>query len=1125
MPAAAAVVADPLDEVLERNADAIASYRRRRPVVDIVNVKVWDGTADPRPGEEVRRALLRTWAETSSRLRINVSFGCVLERRGDGELRYFHSSSNNATMLARPTTVVDVEGMETFYQKVARWDLREEATRRRPDTAWKLLAVTNVTFYVYKMLGATRVGRSPRRLPERLLRRRGLLAMTTARNGRRYEDGLCFFRCLAVSLDCRCSGRGTARFECRCAYPDEARALNLYRDFCRATGSTVSWKEFEGVGVADLLLLERLFNLKVLVVRLLPPSTEGEEGSCSEVWRSPKTSGHRLVLHLYEDHFSLVTDLRRMAHCFVCESCEQSFTRYQNYTRHGCSEAEEARRKFVGGGYAPGEGVFEAASRTLGRAVPKRFYPYRMTYDIECYMERSELPESTSSVEYTAVHRLLSISLASNVPGHEKAVCYVNEGRGERDVVSGFVDGLNAVAAKASRLMRSRHGALLDEVRRVEEGREETEREAAGEEGDGASYSPVTDALERWLDVVPVVGFNSQRYDLNVLKPMLVRELMEREEEIRFVVKRENSMTCFETERCRFLDVTNYIAPGFSYEKYLKAYGCRQGKGHFPYEWVDSPERLKETRLPPRRAFDSTLRGTSLSEEDYSYCLRVWEEKGMRTFADFVAWYNNLDTEPMLEALLRQTSVYEERGIDMLKDAVSLPGLSVLWKFGFVEPSQSGPRLFGPRDAHLYTLVKKNLVGGPSIIFHRYHEADVTRLRPADYPGEEGRLCKKLLGVDANALYLYCMMMDMPVGPPRHLTRDPDTGLFEERASSGNSKTAMGWLAWRQKELDDGGGGGRIVHEGNGREVRLGARRLPVDGFDASSNTAYQFHGCFWHGHPCDTNEGVETHPVRAKPMRELLEETRRNEEYVRRLGYRLVVVWECEWRRRVNEEGRIKGFLRRFFVEHYPPSRSRFSEAALLEAVENDSFFGLVECDIRTPDDLKGRFSEMAPVFKHASVGREHTEGCMRRWLEREDKLTRPQPTLIGSTRGERVLLLSRLLRWYLAHGLVVDVVHQAVEFQPAATFRAFGESVSEARRRGDVDPDQQLLATTSKLAGNSAYGKTITNKDRHRQTSYTLGHREASSRLSSASFESMTELDEDGLYEIRTFKRKVSL
>ena len=50
----------------------------------------------------------------------------------------------------------------------------------------------------------------------------------------------------------------------------------------------------------------------------------------------------------------------------------------------------------------------------------------------------------------------------------------------------------------------------------------------------------------------------------------------------------------------------------------------------------------------------------------------------MCTFADWLRYYNNLDVTPGLEALERMRAFYTDKGIDILKDAVSIPGVSLL---------------------------------------------------------------------------------------------------------------------------------------------------------------------------------------------------------------------------------------------------------------------------------------------------------------------------------------------------------------------------------------------------------------------------------------------------------------
>ena len=44
--------------------------------------------------------------------------------------------------------------------------------------------------------------------------------------------------------------------------------------------------------------------------------------------------------------------------------------------------------------------------------------------------------------------------------------------------------------------------------------------------------------------------------------------------------------------------MVNYLAPGYSYDEYLKAYGCEIEIGHFPYEYMDDLLKLDDRALP-----------------------------------------------------------------------------------------------------------------------------------------------------------------------------------------------------------------------------------------------------------------------------------------------------------------------------------------------------------------------------------------------------------------------------------------------------------------------------------------------------------------------------------------------
>ena len=304
---------------------------------------------------------------------------------------------------------------------------------------------------------------------------------------------------------------------------------------------------------------------------------------------------------------------------------------------------------------------------------------------------------------------------------------------------------------------------------------------------------------------------------------------------------------------------------------------------------------------------------------------------------------------------------------------------------------------------------------------------------------------------------------------------------------------AHGWLEWVARER-----GENICHFKNGGEVRLGARALPVDGFGVSTSTAYQFHGCFWHGHPCAKTAGVVNHPHTGKAMEELYRETLEKDTYVSSLGYGLVVMWECQWERKVRGSKDIKAFLSVLFhcVYHVQqPTTPSFATA--VSNIRSGRFFGLVECDISVPSHLHAKFSKMAPIFKNVEVGREHLGDRLLCLARQRCYLSRPSRMLVGALKGEQILLFSELARWYLQHGLVITRIYQLLQYKRGKPFQSFGESVSAARREGDSDTAKSVIADTATLVGNSCFGKTIVDKDRHRGVLYVDGHAAASKCL----------------------------
>ena len=165
-----------------------------------------------------------------------------------------------------------------------------------------------------------------------------------------------------------------------------------------------------------------------------------------------------------------------------------------------------------------------------------------------------------------------------------------------------------------------------------------------------------------------------------------------------------------------------------------------------------------------------------------------------------------------------------------------------------------------------------------------------------------------------------------------------------------------------------------------------------------------------------------------------------------------------------------------------------------------------------------------MCPIFKNKNISRDDIGDFMRTYAAEENHVMKqPRRNLIGSMFGEKILLATPLLKWYLEHGLEVTRVYQVLEYTPSPCFKPFGDAVSDARRAGDADPSKVIIADTSKLTGNSGYGKTIINKERHRQVEY-CDDDEVPELVKSPFFRQLNTIDQN-TYEVESSKKKIKM
>ena len=206
--------------------------------------------------------------------------------------------------------------------------------------------------------------------------------------------------------------------------------------------------------------------------------------------------------------------------------------------------------------------------------------------------------------------------------------------------------------------------------------------------------------------------------------------------------------------------------------------------------------------------------------------------------------------------------------------------------------------------------------------------------------------------------------------------------------------------------------------------------------------------------------------------MEDLRNKTQEITDYLRKeVGVPVIEMWECQWKATKKESPEIREFIKRknFNLKSALIGMKNINKDLILDKVISGDLFGLIQCSIKVPDELKEYFADMPPIFKNVEITINDIGEHMNKYCEEYGLMKQPRRQLIGSYFGDEILLATPLLKWYLSHGLVVTDVQQVIEYRPQRCFKDFGDRVTAARRKGDLNKDSSILADSYKLLGNS--------------------------------------------------------
>ena len=174
----------------------------------------------------------------------------------------------------------------------------------------------------------------------------------------------------------------------------------------------------------------------------------------------------------------------------------------------------------------------------------------------------------------------------------------------------------------------------------------------------------------------------------------------------------------------------------------------------YPYEYMNSPEKLKETQLPPKEAFHSRLNDEGIIDENNTHAKKVWKTFKMKNLEDYHNLYNQVD-------VLLLADVFENFRDICIKNYnldpahyYTAPGLS--WDAALKSTRVELELL---SDMDMLLMVEKGIRGGVSMISNRYGKSN------NKYMGKsfiDTMLSTYIAYLDANNLYGWAVSKPLP---------------------------------------------------------------------------------------------------------------------------------------------------------------------------------------------------------------------------------------------------------------------------------------------------------------------------------------------------------------------------
>ena len=242
----------------------------------------------------------------------------------------------------------------------------------------------------------------------------------------------------------------------------------------------------------------------------------------------------------YKNHICWTADINKFLKKIRCYICDHFFDRSNNLLVHLRTCSKNTQHRYPSGAYQLAETIFDRLD-DVKINVPQelRLFSHLIVFNFESITVPDNTLRNTDLTSWIGRHVPISVSIASNLLKDPIFICNEDPYQLIRDFVSSLTD----IAEKSTLLMREKLNAFVLEleekywaIRQLVPVKDTNEAEPDEEEDEDLEIrrlrcelkmlSNLRQDFENYYSTIPVFGFNSSRYDFNLIKEYLLHHLL-----------------------------------------------------------------------------------------------------------------------------------------------------------------------------------------------------------------------------------------------------------------------------------------------------------------------------------------------------------------------------------------------------------------------------------------------------------------------------------------------------------------------------------------------------------------------------------------------------------------------